>query len=94
VLVGDVRVESLTLDGCLRVEASPGTRVIVRDTEIRNAGWQPVELTSEDPATEPERSRAFVLSSHTVVKPGFEATAWSDSGQSLAPSLAARTVKL
>ena len=64
-LDGDITVQSLSLDGALRISAVRGARVTVRALRVRNAGWRVRELSPEEAADEatPEvlRLRGYAL---------------------------------
>ena len=54
-----VVIESLELDGCLVVEASPGETVTIQDLVVNNEGW--VQVPVSDSETEIIRMRGFVI---------------------------------
>ena len=62
-----IRIESLHLDGALRIKAAKGAKVIVRNMRVKNAGWAwvPLEEGSEGAAaSEEERMRGFRVAVH------------------------------
>lgn len=65
VLEGDIILRALTLDGALRVLASPGAKVIIDGLRVVNEGWRLRELTPEEesgpPTPEVERLRGYAL---------------------------------
>lgn len=58
---GGVVVKALDLDGALTLDAAPGARVSVDGLAVRNAGWEPIELSDDKPAPEELRMRGFKL---------------------------------
>jgi hypothetical protein len=64
VLEGDVRLESLDLDGTLVVRAAPGAAVVVAGLVVRNGG------STFKPISDLEREEKFAIRGYRVVKAG------------------------
>lgn len=65
VLDGDIFIESLDLDGDLRITAAPGAKVIVRKLTVKNEGIEFIEVDSDDTSVdEIYRIRGFVKKEH------------------------------
>eukprot|EP00448_Togula_jolla_P020703 CAMPEP_0170583456 /NCGR_PEP_ID=MMETSP0224-20130122/8145_1 /TAXON_ID=285029 /ORGANISM="Togula jolla, Strain CCCM 725" /LENGTH=580 /DNA_ID=CAMNT_0010906785 /DNA_START=77 /DNA_END=1820 /DNA_ORIENTATION=- len=60
VLDGDILLESLHLDGALRIVAKPGARVRVVKLSVKNEGWEMIP-TGEDEEDQVARIRGFRL---------------------------------
>lgn len=62
---GDVVIESLQLDGALRLEAAPGSRLIVRAGQVSNSGYEVIPISADQQAGEVLGMRGYMFRSRS-----------------------------